>query len=126
MSVCLSTNGEYLCRALALPFFSEPRPQPLSIQSLPYRTLATLRHVQTCLTWISLESFLNISLYSLNSVTKIFVITVKSHKPLVLETRMLPQHQQDTHENQYLYIQPNSFFSNSSNYLSSLNSLNSM
>ena len=58
--VCLSTNGEYLCRALELPFFSEPRPQPLSIQSLPYSTLATPRHVQTCLTWISLEFFLNI------------------------------------------------------------------
>ena len=45
-----------------------------------------------------LEFFLNVSLNSANSVTKIFVITVKGLKPAtqpptVLETRMLPQHQ---------------------------------
>ena len=47
------------------------------------------------------------SLNSVNSVTKIFVITVKGLKPatqppLVLETMMLSQHQQDTHERQDL------------------------
>ena len=45
------------------------------------------------------------SLNLLNSVTKIFVMTVKGHEqttqlPLVLETRMLPQCQQDTCERQ--------------------------
>ena len=42
-----------------------------------------------------------LSLNSLNSVTKIFVITLKglepaTQAPLVLETRMIPQCQQDT------------------------------
>ena len=51
-----------------------------------------------------LEFFLNVSL---NSVAKIFVITVKglelaTQPALVLETRMLPQCQQDTCERQDL------------------------
>ena len=55
----------------------------------------------------TIEFFLNVSLNSLYSVTKIFVITVKRLKaatqsPLVYETRMLPQHQQDTCERQDL------------------------
>ena len=49
-----------------------------------------------------MEIFLNVSLNLLNSVTKIFVITVKeleptTQPPLVWETRMLPQCQQDTY-----------------------------
>ena len=46
--------------------------------------------------------------------------------PLVLETRMLSQHQQDTCERQDLKIQPNSCFSDLSDSVNLLNSLNSM
>ena len=41
-------------------------------------------------------------MFSLNSVTKIFVIKITNLPPLVLETRMLPQHEQDVSERQDL------------------------
>ena len=44
--------------------------------------------------------------------------------PLVLETRMLLQCQQDTYETQDLEIDPNSCFSDLSDSLNSRNSLN--
>ena len=51
------------------------------------------------------------ALNSLNSVAQMFVITVKGFEPaVVLETRMLPQCQQDTCERQYVKIDPNSCF----------------
>ena len=58
----------------------------------------------------------NVSVNSTNSVTKIFAITVNglepaTRPPLVLETRMLPQHQQDTCARLDLSIDPNSCFS---------------
>ena len=61
------------------------------------------------------------SLNSANSVTKIFVITVKGSNlpPLVLETMMLPHHRQDTRERQGLLFEPNSCFSDLSNSLNS-------
>ena len=63
------------------------------------------------------------SLNSANSVTKIFVIIVKGLNllSLVLETRMLPQHQKDTCERQHLQTDVNSCFSDLSDYLNSLN-----
>ena len=70
-----------------------------------------------------------ISLHPANSVTKIFVITVKGFEPttqlpLVLDTKLLPQHQQDTFERQDLYIEPNSCFRDLSDSLNLLNSVN--
>ena len=55
-----------------------------------------------------MEFFLNVSL---NSVTKIFVITVKELEPatrprLVRKTRMLPQHQQDTCRDRIFKLSP--------------------
>ena len=55
----------------------------------------------------TLEFFLHFKLNSANSVTKMFVITVKGLEPgtqpsLLLETMMLPQHQKYTCERQDL------------------------
>ena len=60
-------------------------------------------------------------MFSLNTVTKNMGLNLL---PLVLETRMLSQHQQETGNRQDLEIDPNLRFSELLGSLNSLNSLN--